>query len=389
MKKRSILTCLIFIILSCSVLFINISDDQGLIKAFFSSLYFSESFNEDNIPLSVKNFELLNNKEKKAYINIFLKIKEHPEYIRIPALTNIEFNNVFFAVKNDNPDILCFSDSCNMVSFLNASFIQMNYIHDINECNNMMNELDIITDKIISEINAETEFDKELYIHDYIVRNCSYSESTNASNAYGCLIDKNAICSGYSRAAMLLLNKAGVNSMVISGTGITSENEKISHMWNIVWINNEPYHLDVTWDDPVSESDDFISHLFFNLTNKQISVDHVDLSFNIQSVNPTYNYFEKKGLLFYNFDKSTAIIIAEKLNENIKNGINFIEIRFFDDNSYLSAVEGIINSKSFNDELYIIISYLKDNASESVDVSHVSFSKDDNRHYIRIMFDKI
>ncbi len=389
MKKRSILACVIIIIVSCSVFFINIADEPGLINALFSSLYFSDNFNEGETPLSTKNFDMLNNKEKKAYINIHSKIKNHPEYIRIPVLTNKEFNNVFFAVKNDNPDILCFPDSCNMVSFLNTSFIQLNYIHDSVTCENMMFELNNLTDKIISEINYDSEFDKELYIHDYIVKNCEYSESTNASNAYGCLIDKKAICSGYSRAAMILLNKAGIDTMVISGTGISSENEKISHMWNIVWLENEPYHLDITWDDPVSESDDFISHLFFNLTNKQISVDHTDLSFNIQSVKSTYNYFEKKGLLFYNFDKSSAITIAEKLSDNIKNGINFIEIRFFDENSYSSAVEGIINSKSYNDELYIIISYLKENVGELVDVSYVSFAKDDNRHYIRIMFDKI
>ena len=188
---------------------------------------------------------------------------------------------------------------------------------------------------------------------------------------------------------MILLKKAGIECMVISGTGITSENEKISHMWNIVWLNNEPYHLDVTWDDPVSESEDFISHLFFNLTDKQISYDHTDLSLNIQSIKSNYNYFEKNGLLFFNFDKSIANTIAEKLCQNINNGINFIEIRFYDDKSYSSAVEKLINNKSFSDELYIIISYLDENVGELVDVSHVSFSKDDNRHYIRIMFDKI
>lgn len=389
MKKKSLFTLLIIVILSCAVLIINFADEQGLIKAFFSTLYFPETFSENETPLSVKNYEILNDKEKKAYINIFNKIKEHPEYIRIPSLTNKEFNNVFFAVKNDNPDILCFSDSCNMVSFLNASFIQLNYVHDFDKCNKMMSDLNQLTDKIISEMNVDTDFEKELYIHDYIVRNCSYEESTNASSAYGCLIDNKAICSGYSRAAMILLKKAGIECMVISGTGITSENEKISHMWNIVWLNNEAYHLDVTWDDPVSESEDFISHLFFNLTDKQITYDHTDLSLNIQSFKSNYNYFEKNGLLFFNFDKSIANTIAEKLCENIKYGINFIEIRFFDDKSYSSAVEKLINNKSFSDELYIIISYLDENVGELVDVSHVSFSKDDNRHYIRIMFDKI
>lgn len=389
MNIKKFFISLFIIIVSSFVFFTTINGDPGLIKALFESLIFSETFDEGCRPLSLKNFEMLNDKEKKAYINVYRKIKEHPEYIRIPDLTNKEFNNVFFAVKNDNPDILCFSDACNMVSFLNSSFLQMEYIHEVSVCNNMMNELNTFADTIISGISYEKDFDKELYIHDYIISNCEYSESKNSSNAYGCLIEKKAICSGYSRAAMILLNKAGIETMVISGTGINADNEKISHMWNVVWLNNEPYHLDVTWDDPLSETDDFISHLFFNLTDKQISADHVDLSFNVQSVDSNYNYFENQGLLFYSFDNNATDIIAEKLCENIKNGKNYIEIKFYNEKSYLSAIDGIINSKSTDDELYIIISKIRNDVENLVDISHVSFTKDDSRYYIRIMFDKI
>ncbi len=389
MKKRTFFICIFIIFISCSIIFLNAYDDTDIYKAMLTSWNFSDEFQNGNTPLSLKNFELLNEREKKAYINICNNIKVHPKYIRIPELSNKEFNNVFFSVKNDNPDILCFSDSCNMISFMNMSFLQMEYIHDTVTCDNMMTELNEITDSVISEMKAETQFDKELYIHDYIVENCIYGEAINSSNAYGCLIDRKAVCSGYSRAAMLLLLKAGIESNVISGTGITANDEKISHMWNVVWIDNEPYHLDVTWDDPVSESDDFVSHLFFNLTNKQISVDHIDLSFNIQSENISYNYFIKQNLLFYDFDKNTANIIAEKLYENILNNKNYIEFMFFDEKSYSSAVDKLINTELMSDEFYIIISHLSEKAGNMIDVSHVSFSKDDSRHYLRIMFDKI
>ncbi|MBR5498034.1 MAG: hypothetical protein IKV76_08660 [Clostridia bacterium] len=388
MIKKKLIAAILLILSSLVIIFFNFSEEKGIIKALVSSLSFSESF-ENNNPLSTKHFEMLNIIEKKAYINVFNKIKNHPEYIRIPELTNKEFNNVFFAVKNDNPDILCFSDSCNMITFLGSTFLQMDYSYDISECDTMMTELASITDTIVSDIPSGDEVDKELYIHDYIVKNCEYSESPNSSNAYGCLIEKKAVCSGYSRAAMILLKKAGIESTVISGTGITAENEKISHMWNIVWLNNEPYHLDVTWDDPVSQSEGFISHLFFNLTDKNISTDHIDHSFNVQATDSTYNYFVINELLFYKFDKITAGVIADKICDNINNGKNYLEFKFSDNKSYSAAVNGIINSDSLADELYIIINQLSENVSDMIDISHVSFSKDDKRHYIRIMFDKI
>ena len=37
-----------------------------------------------------------------------------------------------------------------------------------------------------------------------------------------------------------------------------------THIWNLVYLNDEWYHLDLTWDDPYTEdSTNIISHNFF------------------------------------------------------------------------------------------------------------------------------
>ena len=41
----------------------------------------------------------------------------------------------------------------------------------------------------------------------------------------------------------------------------------------MVHIDGRWYHVDVTWDDPVS-SEDVLRHDYFNLTDSQISADH-------------------------------------------------------------------------------------------------------------------
>lgn len=369
---------------------IIVCNNLGLskIKAYFSVLTFSEEFG-DRLPLSEKNFDLLNATEKKAYISIINSVEEHPEYIKIPKLTKEEFSDVFFAVKNDNPDILCFTDSCNMVTFLSGSFLQMNYDYDKHTCNKMMNELDIKAEEIISNIDITDEYAAELAIHDYIIKNCVYDESgINISNAYGCLINGTAVCSGYSRATMLLFEKVGIDSMLVAGTGIRSDDEAVSHMWNLVWINNNPYHLDVTWDDP-DDANNTVSHMFFNLTTQAISADHKDISLNIECIADQANYFVKEKLLFDSYGSDVLDFIKQELCSNINNGINSIEFCFTDEDPYSRAVKAIIDNSVPRSDMYAIIDYISANASGLVDTSHINFIKDNNKYYIRIMFDSV
>ena len=95
--------------------------------------------------------------------------------------------------------------------------------------------------------------DKIKNIHDYIIDNTKYdslkSENINdetykSNTAYGVLIQGYGICSGYSDAMAIFLNRIGVTNYKIS-------NE--THIWNLVYVNGVWRHLDATWDDPISE----------------------------------------------------------------------------------------------------------------------------------------
>lgn len=390
MKKSSSRILLIFIPIVIIGIILSVFHYIGFekIDAFFTVISFSDNFDEKK-PLSTKNYDMLNETEKKAYICIFNNIEDHPEYIKIPKLTQSEFIDVYFAVKNDNPDMLCFADSCNMITFLSSCFLQMHYDYQKDICAEMTSELDEKVDIIMQNIDLTDEYTAELAIHDYIIQNCTYTENAkNASSAYGCLIDGEAVCSGYSRAAMLLLSKAGIESMLIGGTGVTADQNDISHMWNIVWINNVPYHLDVTWDDPGS-ANDTVSHMFFNLTTEQISSDHKDMSFSVDCNSTDENYFVREKLLYDEYNSSTLKDLMTKLCKNIDSGINYLELTFTDIDSYNAAVHSIIDNSTNSSDMYKIIEYVSENAKNKVDISHINFVQEPEKKYIRLMFDKI
>ncbi len=390
MKNRNkaiiLLLALVFAFVSGALVF---SDSNSIkLRAYFSAFGFSDEFEKGLKPVSTLYFDNLNETEKQAYIEIVNNVSSHPEYIKIPKLTSSEFNNVYYAVKNDNPDILCLSESCNMITFLSTQFLQINYRYDVDSCSKMHDELMNCVDEILDSVPDSTQYEKEKFIHDYIVQNCSYEETENSDNAYGCIVEKKAVCSGYSRAVMLLLNKCDLRTGIVTGMGISPTQGQISHMWNVVWIDGLPYHLDVTWDDPASGESGAISYLYFNLNGTEIQIDHKDISLGEDFSATEHNYFKQNNMMFDSYDKNALTLIEQKTVENIKNGIFNVEFQFSNNEAYDNAVEDIINNNSYASDMYKIIEYLTENVGESLDYSHLNFSKIDSKRYIKIIFDE-
>ena len=60
---------------------------------------------------------------------------------------------------------------------------------------------------------------------------------------YGAFVKKKSVCQGYSMAYKYMLNKLGIPNYFC-------QSDALNHVWNIVYLNNKKYHVDVTWDDP-------------------------------------------------------------------------------------------------------------------------------------------
>lgn len=155
-------------------------------------------------------------------------------------------------------------------SFDSLGEINIKIIHNYTE--EMKIILDYKVDEIIKkELNEEMEIiDKIKIIHDYIINNTKYDQNRSdknifeykSNNAYGVLIEGYGICSGYTDSMMLFLEKLNIKSYKVS-----SEN----HVWNKVFVNNNWYNLDLTWDDPVnSDGSDSLEHNFFLVNDDEM-----------------------------------------------------------------------------------------------------------------------
>lgn len=148
----------------------------------------------------------------------------------------------------------------NVYGSKNTIMIQKNYSDE------MISILNKKVEEIISENINDTMSDREKIrvIHDYIINHTKYDKTKgeNSHLAYGALIDGSAICGGYTDAMSIFLYRFNIPNFKIS----TEE-----HIWNVVYLDGNWYHLDLTWDDPVNEILDILSHNYFLITDEELS----------------------------------------------------------------------------------------------------------------------
>lgn len=143
--------------------------------------------------------------------------------------------------------------------------LSVNHVYSDNDIEIINSKLDEIEKTLY--LNKNTEYDKVLAIHDYIINNTKYNEedekkaNTPSSTAIGVLVNKLATCNGYTDTAALLLDRLNIPNLRIS-------NDK--HIWNLVYINGKWLHMDLTWDDPVNNlNKDFLEHTYFLKTSEE------------------------------------------------------------------------------------------------------------------------
>lgn len=140
------------------------------------------------------------------------------------------------------------------------------YRYNTPDFKTVYDEFEITANKMVADLKNDklTNVQKALILHDRIIAKCEYDNAAaaelvefykrngdnavppwdEAHNAYGAIVTGNAICQGYTEAYKYLLCKVGIESIVCRST-------LLNHIWNILYIDGKPYHVDVTWDDPV------------------------------------------------------------------------------------------------------------------------------------------
>lgn len=169
------------------------------------------------------------------------------------------------------------SDGISSLILYDNGYCQIMYTN-MNYMIQRYNTMQSVVSSIMMEVNkANSELEKELIIHDYLVLNGQYDYDNylngtipkESYSAYGLLVNHRGVCNSYAYAMKYLLTRAGIECEVVSGRGNGG-----GHAWNIVKIDGNYYYIDTTWDDPVPDVEGRIRYAYFNLSKEEMSKDH-------------------------------------------------------------------------------------------------------------------
>ena len=148
-------------------------------------------------------------------------------------------------------------------------------------------EINVKIEEIKSSMieNQTEEQEKIKAFHDYIVNNTTYDmeraknmgdpiyQNSTTHTAYGLLENKKALCGGYSDIMSIFLYQLGIPNIRISAN---------NHVWNLVQLKDTWLHLDVTWDDPVTNTgEELLIYDYFLIPYQElIETDPVEHKFN-------------------------------------------------------------------------------------------------------------
>ncbi len=90
------------------------------------------------------------------------------------------------------------------------------------------------------------DYEKALALHDWLVRNAEYDYTYTHHSGDYMLLNGTGVCQAYALAYETLLDYAGIENTFEHGD---------NHIWNMVKLGGDWYHIDVTWDDDGEDSD--------------------------------------------------------------------------------------------------------------------------------------
>ena len=228
--------------------------------------YYTRNISEDQKDVNLYNaiYDALVNLKDSADISSYGVPRTQDEFNKMaPKIFSIREK-----VLDEHPEVFYFDHSGSRLSVSGGKLtLGFTYKYSADEIQRRKNEVETVVNTIINKnIKPDmTELEKVMAIHDYLVLNTVYDLNADcAHDVYGLLVKKRGVCQGYALSMNLLLNRLGIKSI-----GVISK--EMNHMWNMVNIDGEWYHMDCTWDDPVPNRDGVVRYKYFALSDVEIA----------------------------------------------------------------------------------------------------------------------
>lgn len=337
-----------------------------------------------------RNF--LTKEEKELYDIILEKSFYHINSFPVKPINETSMPKVFTAVLNDNPEHFWLNNLKYYVSKTNKKVIKIDLIYNDDKHTRIQkqNQIDSITNSLIIELNKlASDYDKAKYIYDYIANNTLYDlKVINNQNIYSVLVDHHGVCAGYAKSFQYIMNKIGLQTLYITGKIPSRSENNIGHAWNMIQIDNNYYHVDVTWGNASfnlenGETNYYNNYHYFNIKDEDIFKTHQpELFYPLPKAdNIKESYYYKENLLFNIYNHQINIRILEEIIKLNKQKNHLLTFKFTNEEAYQKAFAELLTNRG----VFNLIRQANKQVINKINDNNIRYYKADNHLIIDII----
>lgn len=299
-------------------------------------------------------YNLLDDSQKEIYIQIYEALIHYEEESEVSTLDKEVLNEVYQCVMNDHPEIFYINGYQYIEYTIKDEIVKLaikpNYIMESETIQNYQHIIDQYVEKCFSTMpDIDQDYEKIKYLYEYIITNTEYcTGAENSQNICSVMVSGKSVCQGYAKAMQYLCSQCGIKATLV--TGYAKEG---SHAWTLVYADDNPYYVDVTWGDAsyvlkgdVTRQDTSpdVTYDYLLVTTKMLLETHT-----IDNVVPMPvceclddNYYVREGYYFTSYNETK---MSEVFAKAIYEGRNYITIKCSDNNVYQVMKEQMITQK--------------------------------------------
>ena len=314
-------------------------------------------------------------------------------------LTEDSIRHALNAYIADNPQVFWVSNLFGYAYSEGNTIIECYSMVSADKIREMSDTLSEKINHMLEDIDPKNdEYHLERYVHDTLLKNCTYANDVKSVSdgweyftSYGAIVNGSAVCEGYSKAMQMLLSITGIPSYIIRG-----EADGVKHMWNLVKLGEEWYHLDSTWND----SEGGISYEYFNVPTAIIEDNHTigaligtgndesdrtGPNFFIPECNSMdMNFYVVDGFTINRFDNETDQNMVAFIVNVVNNDEAYLHINVGSDITYEECINTLFNAPGHRIYHYIDLANELLGSSRQLSRSGMKLLKHEDRNQLRI-----
>ena len=222
-------------------------------------------------------YSRLNDGQKRVYNDICGALLRFEPMLNVRRISAAEISKVMNYVLLDNP--VFFYLNKKRVATAKTIFgltLMFHYDYSENDAKIMWQKAQSVLDEFMqTRINPNMPpLAKQIEAHRWIQQNIKTANAPYTPECFslvGALINKTCVCQGFAQTYKMICDRLHLASIIVSGTAIKPDKSTEPHAWNITRIDGVTSHIDVTWDTVCGIG----SYDYFNLTDDEISADHI------------------------------------------------------------------------------------------------------------------